>query len=58
MFLWREGKQFIPPMRFYKTKPKKTSPGPQLGQHTKEILAEQGYSSKGIKGLKASHVFG
>jgi formyl-CoA transferase/CoA:oxalate CoA-transferase len=28
------------PMRFHKTKPKKTTPAPQLGQHTKEILAE------------------
>src|SRR3989475_3985117 len=28
------------PMRFYKTKPKKTTPAPQLGQHTREILAE------------------
>ena len=28
------------PMRFHKTKPKKTTPAPQLGQHTREILAE------------------
>jgi crotonobetainyl-CoA:carnitine CoA-transferase CaiB-like acyl-CoA transferase len=28
------------PMRFYKTSPKKTTPAPQLGQHTREILAE------------------
>jgi crotonobetainyl-CoA:carnitine CoA-transferase CaiB-like acyl-CoA transferase len=31
------------PMRFYKTKPKKTTFAPQLGQHTTEILAELGY---------------
>jgi crotonobetainyl-CoA:carnitine CoA-transferase CaiB-like acyl-CoA transferase len=33
------------PMSFYKTKPKRTGSAPQLGQHTKEILAELGYSS-------------
>ncbi len=33
------------PMRFYKTKPKKTTPAPQLGQHTEEVLAELDYSS-------------
>ncbi len=30
------------PMRFYKTKPKKTRSTPRLGQHTKEILARLG----------------
>jgi formyl-CoA transferase/CoA:oxalate CoA-transferase len=33
------------PMRFYKTKPKKTAPAPHLGQHTTKILTELGYSS-------------
>jgi crotonobetainyl-CoA:carnitine CoA-transferase CaiB-like acyl-CoA transferase len=33
------------PMRFYKTKPNKATLAPQLGQHTKEILAELGHSS-------------
>ena len=28
------------PMRFYETKPKRTASAPQLGQHTREILAE------------------
>jgi crotonobetainyl-CoA:carnitine CoA-transferase CaiB-like acyl-CoA transferase len=28
------------PIRFYGTKPKKTTPAPQLGQHTTELLAE------------------
>jgi formyl-CoA transferase/CoA:oxalate CoA-transferase len=32
------------PMRFYKTKPKRTSAAPHLGQHTREILAELGQS--------------
>ena len=33
------------PMRFYKTKPKRTTSAPRLGQHTTEILSELGYSS-------------
>jgi crotonobetainyl-CoA:carnitine CoA-transferase CaiB-like acyl-CoA transferase len=32
------------PIRFYKTKPKRTTSAPQLGQHTTKILAELGYS--------------
>src|SRR6266568_4994921 len=34
------------PMRFYKTKSKKPTRAPQLGQHTKEILAELDYCAK------------
>ncbi|TMI11430.1 CoA transferase [Candidatus Bathyarchaeota archaeon] len=34
-----EGLHLESPMRFYKTKTKKTAPAPQLGQHTREILA-------------------
>ncbi len=30
------------PMRFYKTKPKRTGSAPKLGQHTAEVLAELG----------------
>ncbi len=30
------------PMRFYKTKPKRTSAAPQLGQHSAEILSQLG----------------
>jgi formyl-CoA transferase/CoA:oxalate CoA-transferase len=37
------------PMRFHETKPKKTTPAPQLGQHTKEILTELGYSAQDLK---------
>jgi formyl-CoA transferase/CoA:oxalate CoA-transferase len=33
------------PMRFYKTKPRRTGSAPQLGQNTTEILTELGYSS-------------
>jgi crotonobetainyl-CoA:carnitine CoA-transferase CaiB-like acyl-CoA transferase len=40
-------------MRFYNTKPKKTTPAPQPGQHTTEILAELGYSARRIERLKA-----
>ena len=38
------------PMRFYKTKPKKATPAPKLGQHTKEILAELGFSAQESRG--------
>jgi crotonobetainyl-CoA:carnitine CoA-transferase CaiB-like acyl-CoA transferase len=41
------------PMRFHKTKPKKTTPAPQLGQHTKEILVELGYSTLRMATLKS-----
>jgi len=47
-----------PPMRFYKTKLKKTTPAPRIGQDTKEILRELGYSTRGIEKLKDSHVLG
>src|SRR5467141_582601 len=46
------------PMRFYKTKPKKTTSAPRLGQHSTETLAELGYSAKGIEKLKAGHILG
>ena len=36
------------PMRFYKTKPKRAGSAPRLGEHTTEILTEQGYSSKKV----------
>ena len=34
------------PIRLYKTKPKETALAPFIGQHSMEILAELGYSSK------------
>ncbi len=37
------------PMRFYKTKQKRTGSAPKLGQHTAEVLAELGFSSLRIK---------
>jgi formyl-CoA transferase/CoA:oxalate CoA-transferase len=37
------------PMRFYKTKQKRTGSAPKLGQHTAEILAELGFSSPRLK---------
>jgi formyl-CoA transferase/CoA:oxalate CoA-transferase len=46
------------PMRFHKTKPKKTIPAPQLGQHSTEILTELDYSSQEIKRLKGNDVLG
>src|SRR5438128_2294450 len=33
------------PMRFYKTKPNRTTSAPRLGQHSTEILSELGYAS-------------
>jgi formyl-CoA transferase/CoA:oxalate CoA-transferase len=41
------------PIRFYKTKPKKTRPAPQLGQHTTEIFAEVDGSARSVEQLKA-----
>ena len=43
------------PIRFYRTKPKRTESAPQLGEHTTEILAELGFSSPGLKDFKAKH---
>jgi crotonobetainyl-CoA:carnitine CoA-transferase CaiB-like acyl-CoA transferase len=45
------------PMRFYKTRPKRTTSAPQLGQHSKEILTDLGYSKQGIEKLRTDHVF-
>ena len=42
------------PMRFYKTKPKKTTSAPRLGQHSTETLAELGYSAKRIEKLRGA----
>src|SRR5256712_9216363 len=42
------------PMRFYKTKPKRTRSAPQLGEHTTEILSEIGFSP-GLEEFKAKH---
>src|SRR5439155_355072 len=36
----REPQRLGSPMRFYETKPRRTASAPQLGQHTREILAE------------------
>ncbi|TMI51217.1 CoA transferase, partial [Candidatus Bathyarchaeota archaeon] len=33
------------PMRFYKTKPNRTTSAPRLGQHSTEILSELGKST-------------
>jgi len=33
------------PMRFFKTKPRRTSAAPELGQHSAEILSQLGHSS-------------
>jgi formyl-CoA transferase/CoA:oxalate CoA-transferase len=41
------------PMKFSKTKPKQATPAPQLGQHTKEILAELGHSPRTIEKLQS-----
>src|SRR6266705_3192967 len=43
------------PMRFYRTKPKRTESAPQLGEHTTEILAELGFSSPRLKKFRAKH---
>jgi len=43
------------PMRFDRTKPKRTESAPQLGEHTTEILSEIGFSSPGLKEFKAKH---
>jgi crotonobetainyl-CoA:carnitine CoA-transferase CaiB-like acyl-CoA transferase len=51
-----ESKGDIPPigspMRFYRTITKRTTSAPRLGQHSREILAELGYSPQEIEKLK------